>query len=134
MKLSTLQMVLRDPGTVASLAAELEPVMQEYQSLQNVRGASIPIRVDQDAEMEITLQDIHTLCILFLSGQLTPNQLAYAADAMELSEGVSYNGSPIADYISEMTDPKVNGVFTQERAEAIRNEIRSQQGGGEVRS
>jgi hypothetical protein len=33
-----------------------------------------------------------------------------------------------------MTDPKVNGVFTQERAEAIRNEIRSQQGGGEVRS
>lgn len=134
MKLSTLQRTLRDPSTVASLAAELEPVMREYESLQSVRGSSIPIRVDDDAEIEITLQDIDTLCTLFLAGQLTQNELAYIADAMELSEGVSHNGSPIADFISEMTDPEINGVFTQERGGAIRNEIRSQQGGGEVRS
>jgi len=123
MKLSTLQDVLANPGAVGKLIAELNPLMQEYESLQEVKGSSIPIRVDADAEFELSLRDVDTLCSLFVADQVTQSQLAYIADSIDLSEGVSYDGSPIADFIGEMTDPEINGVFTKDRAEEIRKEI-----------
>jgi len=127
MKLSTLQAVLAHPDQVGKLLAELTPLMAEYESLQRTQGSTIPIRVDADAEFAISLRDVDTLCSLFLSDQLTQAQLAYVADAIELSEGVSYDGSPIADLIAEMTDPKINGIFTKDRAEHIRKDIGIQQ-------
>ncbi len=123
MRISTLQAVLADPGEVGKLLSELVPLMQEYESLQEVQGSSIPIRVNADEEFELSLRDVDTLCSLFIADKLTQSQLAYVADAIELSESISYDGSPIANFIGEMTDPKINVTFTKDRAEEIRKEM-----------
>ena len=49
--------------------------------------------------------------------------LAYVADALQLSERVTVADEATAEYISEFTDPEVNGPFTRERAQAIVREL-----------
>lgn len=127
LKLSTLQAVLANPQMASKLETELLPHLQENESLQELQGSTIPIHVESDSEFELSLSDVGTLFSLLIDGQLTGPQLAYVADAIELSEGVTYDGSPIADFLGEMTDPKVNGIFTKERAEEIRKWVCIQQ-------
>lgn len=123
MKLSTLAAVLADPRKVDKLKAELASHMQEYESLQKVGGTSIPIRVEQDVEMQLKLKDVGTLCTLFITEQLGRSELAYVADAIDLTLLVDCDDDRIVSLLSEMTDPEINGVFTIERAEEIRREI-----------
>ena len=56
------------------------------------------------------------LCRLFAEGQLTASELAYTADALELSERVEFAGPDIASDLAECTDPEINGPLTVARA------------------
>lgn len=103
--------------------------MHEYVSLQGKRGSSIRIQVDQDVEIIFTLEDVDTLCELFIKGKLGQHELTYIADVIELAANVSYiddDTAPIiAEFVSEMTDPAVMGVFTTKRAQEVPAEIKS---------
>ena len=87
------------------------------------RGSVMPVRVTEDADVEVSGREVDKLCNHFIAGHLDAMELAYVADALQLSERVTFVDDDISDYISEFTDPEVNGPFTLERAKAIVREI-----------
>jgi hypothetical protein len=87
------------------------------------RGSVVPVRVTEDIDVELSLQDVESLCAFFASGRLGTVDLAYVADALQLSERVIPTDVAVNDYIAEFTDPEINGVFTPVRAEEIISEI-----------
>jgi hypothetical protein len=83
----------------------------------------MPVRVTEDADLEVSAPEVVKLCNHFIAGLLDAVELAYVADALQLSDRVTVADETIAEYISEFTDPEVNGPFTRERAQAIVREI-----------
>lgn len=56
------------------------------------------------------------LCWLFASGQLTAQELADTADALQMAERVEFSGEDIATDLAQCTDPEINGPLTIARA------------------
>jgi hypothetical protein len=83
----------------------------------------MPVRVTEDADVEVSGRDVAKLCGYFIAGQLDAVELAYVADALQLSDRVTIADEATSEYISELTDPEVNGPFTLERAHSIVGEI-----------
>jgi hypothetical protein len=118
MKLSTLHRLLTRRLDVVDFRREIARDVSEYLERANITGSVVPVRVDEDQDVQISGQHIKTLCDLFVDGQLSEEELAYIADAMELSERVEF-GEGISDLVAEMTDPEINGSFTVGRAKEI---------------
>ena len=86
---------------------------------QKERGRVIPVRVDEDEDLEIAATDLVTLCRIFIDGAITDLELEYLADVLQLSDRVSFADSKIRDHLDELTDPEINGPLTVARAQAI---------------
>jgi hypothetical protein len=118
MKLSALHRLLENRLSVADFRQQVSRDMNEYLERAHIKGSVMPVPVDEDEDIAISGQHIRMLCGFFVGGQLTAEELAYIADAMELSERVQF-GEGISALVAEMTDPEVNGPFTVERAKEI---------------
>jgi len=118
MKLSVLHQLLGRRLRVDEFRLLLEDDLRGYLERANVTGSVMPVRVEEDDDIIVSVDDVKTLCDLFVSGQLGAEELAYVADTMQLSERVSFDEG-VADRIAEMTDPEMNGPFTIKRAREI---------------
>jgi hypothetical protein len=104
MKLSTLDWLLTKRLGIVDFRREIASDVSEYLERANIKGSVQPVRIDEDQDVEISGQHI--------------KELAYIADAMELSERVVF-GEGVSDFVAEMTDPEINGPFTVGRAKEI---------------
>jgi hypothetical protein len=50
------------------------------------------------------------------NGQLTAQELAYTADALQMADRVEFSGRDIATDLAQCTDPEINGPLTVARA------------------
>jgi hypothetical protein len=116
MKLSELNGLLLSRMSVVAFAAAIAPDMVSYERGLAERGRSMPISVDEDQDLFVSPNHIAILCRLFDRGQLSLNQLSFIADALQLAERVEFTNESVADLVSELTDPEINGVFTKARA------------------
>ena len=96
----------------SEIAGELSAHTYQLQRL----GGSAPVVVIEDADVVLDRSGLSALCRLFASGQLSATELAYAADALQLSERVEFADSAIADHLAECTDPVINGPLSVTRA------------------
>lgn len=101
---------------------------ENFTERRNLLGANrrcgvIPVRVDEDEEIEFTGEGLAALCSFFINGALDAVELAYIADALQLADRATYQDDWVRDYLDELTDPMLNGPFTVTRAEAIVREI-----------
>jgi hypothetical protein len=100
----------------ASDFAERRPLLEK-------RGSVVPVRVTEDADIELSRRDVARLCSHYIAGHLDAVELAYVADALQLSDRVTWTDEDTSEYVAEFTDPEINGPFTIERAQAIVREI-----------
>ena len=89
------------------------------------RGATVPVRVEEDVDLQVMPKRITAVCEFRINGDLLPEELGYLADVLQLSERVSFLNEDCAEYVAEFTDPEVNGPFTSERAREIISEIQN---------
>jgi hypothetical protein len=124
MQLSQILRLLNSQLSGAEFRALNTSSFTEYRELSEKRGAAIPIRVEEDVDILVTPEHIVAACELRMKGDLCPEELAYLADVLQLSDRVTFLNEDIAEYIAEFTDPEINGLFTLERARKIVDEIR----------
>jgi hypothetical protein len=124
MQLSQISQLLDSQLSAAEFRALNTSSFTEYRELTEKQGSAIPIRVEEDIDILVTLEHIIAACELRMNGDLSPEELAYLADVLQLSDRVTFLNEDIAEYIAEFTDPEINGLFTLERAREIVDEIR----------
>ncbi|WP_368566292.1 hypothetical protein [Pseudoxanthomonas sp. UTMC 1351] len=115
MKLSSLVNLISGSTSAADYSAEIAAELAEH-TRRLGRGGSAPVLVHEDADLFLDRHGLSVLCRLFASGQLTAGELAYTADAVQMSERVEYSGPDIADDLDICTDPEINGPLTVVRA------------------
>jgi CRP-like cAMP-binding protein len=116
MKLSSIVNLLAGTLSPADFSASIsEELLAHTRQLQKL-GGSAPVVVSEDADVVLDRRGIASLCRLFASGQLTATELAYTADALQLSERVEFTDQKIAEYLAECTDPVINGPLSVSRA------------------
>lgn len=116
MKLSSLSKLLNEYISPEVFLGEFLTEFSDYESKLDIKGSSITIDVIEDEEIVISFADIKKLCELFIQGKLNKNHLCFIADALQLCDLVDFEEEGIFDYVAELTDPEINGVFTKQRA------------------
>ena len=116
MKLSLLDALLKGKISSAEFKSTIAEEIRLYEAGTAKTGNSVPIQVNEDAEMVVTPQSVGVLCLLHVSDVLSISDLSYIADALLLSEKVMLSSEEFCGFISEMTDPEINGLFSKDRA------------------
>ena len=124
MRLSSLKKFIENEISIQEFLSELSDELREYKKLTGKKGASIPIYVTADIDLHFGGNELRTLCVYFVEGGISTEELAYLADAIDISSHIYVSDDKIKDYVSEMTDPQINGIFTKERASQIIEEIK----------
>ncbi len=122
-KLSDIANLLSDVAEPAAFRSANATDFEERRPLLAKRGSVVPVRVTEDADVAVSGREVAKLCNHFIAGQLDAVELAYVADALQLSDRVTMADEEASEYVAEFTDPEVNGPFTIERAKAIVREI-----------
>ncbi len=121
MNISTLKSYLKGSDKIQELKDAIKDEVNEYSELALKRGSSIPtIYVIDDDILEVTEYDIVKLCDSYVSENLSESEISYISDVLQLSSSVTIGNDNLKSYIFEMSDPAVNGPFTKERAEGIK--------------
>ena len=109
MKLSLLKAFLKHDISANQISEEIKNVIGDYKKLLSKKGSTIPIKVTEDIEFSINKQDVIVLCQAFLDQLLEEYEVNYLVDVLQLSENVNFESEELFDYVSILTDPKVNG-------------------------
>jgi hypothetical protein len=116
MRLSSLANLLAGKLLASDFSAEIgEELLVHTRGLQKL-GGSAPVVVTPDTALVLDRRGLAVLCRLFASGQLSAAELAYTADALQLSDHVEFADTSVADDLAECTDPVINGPLTVARA------------------
>ena len=116
MKLSSLANLLSGQLSAKDYSAEISGELAEHCRVLEKLGGVAPVRVTEDTDVLFNRAALGFLCRLFASGQLTASELAYTAEALQLSERVEFAGQDIASDLAECTDPEINGPLSVARA------------------
>ena len=121
MKLTSLANLLSGKLCASDYSAEIAGELAEHIRGLEKLGDIARVQVVEDIDLLLDRAGLSVLCRLFASGQLTQGELAYTADALELSERVEVAGPDIANDLAECSDPEINGPLTVARALEIAN-------------
>ena len=116
MKLSSLVKLVSGEISASDYSAEIRAELAEHSRGLAVAGGIAPVSVTQDSDILLDRAALSALCRLFATGQLTAQEFAYTADALQLADRVVFSGQDIADDLGECTDPEMNGQLTVARA------------------
>jgi hypothetical protein len=116
MKLSALVALLAGELPPSDFSAAIADELLAHSRGLERRGCSAPVLVTEDTDLRLDRNGLGRLCRLFASGQLSAAELAYTADALQLSERVEFADSSIPEDLAECTDPAINGPLTIARA------------------
>jgi hypothetical protein len=116
MRLSSLIKLFSGQLPASEYSAEIATELAEHTRGLAVRGGVAPVRVTEDTDLLLDRAALGTLCRLFANGQLTAQELAYTADALQMAERVEFSGQDIATDLAQCTDPEINGPLTVARA------------------
>jgi hypothetical protein len=116
MRLSSVANLLSGKLPASEFSAEIaEELLAHTRGLEK-QGGSAPVHVAEDTYLVLDRFGLGTLCRMFASGQLSAVELAYTADALQLSDRVAFADPSIADDLAECTAPLVNGPLSIARA------------------
>jgi hypothetical protein len=121
MRISSLSKLISGEMDVSEFDAEIQDEFEIHSKALQKIGGIAPVSVTEDQEFTLDRSGISALCRLFIGGQITAGKLAYIADAMQLSEGIDFSDTEIADDVDLLTDPEINGPLTVELASRIAN-------------
>lgn len=116
MKLTSLVNLLSGKLSPSDFSAEIAGELAEHTIGLQKLGGIAPVQITEDTDLLLDRAGLGVLCRLFAYGQLTAGELAYTADAMQLSERVEFTGPEIASDLAECTDLETNGPLTVARA------------------
>lgn len=123
MKSSTIKKLFEGLLSYKDFFSMIEHEVNEYSSLSQKIGSTIPIHLDEDLEkFSVGPKDIESLCFAFLNNEISSYELSYLADALTLSEKITFKNENLIEVLEQLTDPETNGT-TPKMVESILKEI-----------
>jgi hypothetical protein len=116
MRLSSIVSLLAAEIPASEFSADIAGELSVHIQARQRNGASVPVVVTEDTDLVLGRSGLAALCRLFASGQLSAAELAYTADALQLSGRVAFADPSVADDLAECTDPEINGPLSVARA------------------
>ena len=119
MTLSDLRSVLAGLTSFKDFRVKLFDEMKEYKSASHISGKSMPVYLIDNIDLLIGKNELKALCEAFLNDELSESEINYVADALLLSNRVSFVDEDISDRIGYLTDPEINGHLTKDIVRGI---------------
>ncbi|MHA4740646.1 hypothetical protein [Dyadobacter sp. MSC1_007] len=119
MRLSEIRSLIKDDKYYIQFNTSIQPEIESYGALLKKKGVSVPILLIEDIIFQVGINQCRMLCILFLQSKIGQMGLSYIANALQLSENVTFLNEQTAQIIGEMAEDGVDGTFTLERANEI---------------
>lgn len=119
MKLTDIKLVLNRTLPFNDFRLGLSEEMKEYRSWANVQGGTMPVYLIEDINLTIGENELKVLCEAFLNDELSEIEINYVADALLLSNKVSFENERVSDGIDSLTDPEINGHLTKDVVRGI---------------
>lgn len=119
MKSSSIKLMLNGELPYKDFKLIISKEMGEYLSGGKERGKSRPVYLDEDVDLFIGERDLKALCEAFLNGFLDESEINYTADAILLSNRVTFESESVSDRIGFLTDPEINGSLSKENIEKL---------------
>jgi hypothetical protein len=119
MKLSSIALLLDRKITPSEISQSMRAELAEHVKGLSVVGGVASVYVSEDADVLLNESGVALLCELFLSQELTAQEIAYIADILQMSDRLDIPSAWVADALSKLTDPEINGPLTVERAQVI---------------
>ncbi len=126
MKLSVINSFLTQATPYSALKKKMEEEVAVYNKLRLKKGARATVIVDEDAELQITVEHLEILCKTYLKGEIENHEMYFIVDALLLSEynsegkSVSFANEDLREKFDCLTDPDLNyGELTPDIVTAI---------------
>jgi hypothetical protein len=113
MKLSNIKSFFEGSLTAKNLKANILEEIEEYKLGSKTEAKNMPVYVTEDIELNIVEIELEFLCNAYLEDELEEIELNYLADALLLSNRVTFENESIADRTGYLTDPEINGHLTK---------------------
>jgi len=126
MKLSEFQSTVKEEMCFSDFFLKIKNEVDAYGELisWDKKGIRIPIYLEEDVdEFILTANDVKKLGQAFLNKQIGIYELSYLADALTLSEMISYENENSKEAIYSFTDPEINGEITFESVQKTIDEL-----------
>ena len=116
MKLSSLAALLAGNLSATDFAAEIASEMAVLTRGIEEAGGVAPVLLTEDTDLVLDSAALSALRRLFADGRFTMCEVAYIADALQLSERVEFSGPEIAKNLAEFSAPEITGPLVVARA------------------
>jgi hypothetical protein len=93
------------------LADKISQEVEQYLSLLQKKGTTIPILFNEDKDVFLTNYYVQTLLNEVYKRNLSNVALAYICDCLTLGEKVLFENETLSEMIFEIADPEINGGF-----------------------
>lgn len=90
-----------------------------YKEQIKKKGSSVVLNLIEDIPLTFTSDNLVQLCNYFIEDKLDANEIAYISDVLCLAENIQFANNNLVDYLEQMTDPEINGIFTLKSALSI---------------
>jgi len=104
MKISDIFKILENSSEVNKFIEKYSNEFINYGNKLNKKGASTPIRVDDDFSFIFNKKHLINICQYFLTDNLTELQINYIVDCLTLSDSVSFENEELRELLEALTD------------------------------
>jgi hypothetical protein len=126
MNLSDFQSAVKGEMNLPDFFLKIKSEVDAYRSIisSGKKGIKVPIYLEEDVD-DFTLSANHVkkLGHSFLNKEIDVYELSYLADALTLSETISYDNENSKDAVYSFTDPEINGEITYESVQKIIDQL-----------
>ena len=126
MKLSDFQSAVKGEISLLDFFLKIKNEVDAYKKLisSGKKGVIIPVYLEEDVdEFTLTSNDVKKIGYSFLKKEINIYELGYLADALTLSEIISYAQENSKEAVYSFTDPEINGEITYKSIQKIIDEL-----------
>ena len=109
MQISTLNKYFYGLLSFGDFLKIIAPEVDEYRSLMEKGGSTIPLRLSEDEELIISNSNFVKLIQDFINYGGDTVGLSYICDSFTLGEKIEYNSDELLEIVFEIADPEING-------------------------
>ena len=120
MRQSDLFSYLNNEISIKELKEKISHELHQYEKQTKITGSSVPIYLEaENNKNQLSLSQFNKLLRDYINNEIEVLELQYISDVIQLGESISVENPLINNWIFEMSDPEINGLFTKERAKEI---------------
>ncbi|MBA3673951.1 MAG: hypothetical protein H0W75_03185 [Chitinophagaceae bacterium] len=123
MNLTDINKFFKEEIPASVLKSIIAQEVQNYTLNLQKLGFSAEVYLIEDMDFYFGKSKLKKLCSVFLDSLLSVDEIAYIADAILLSNSVTFENEEIRDILETFTDPAIQGKLSQHYVISLLSQI-----------